>query len=102
MRWSRLSLSAKVSFVILLIVGISAGSAEYLDRLYVGKYNQETFKDEMMAVVRQIGGGITTLMEFYDHPTQELELYKLRANRPDLIDVAIYRSEEHTSELQSP
>jgi signal transduction histidine kinase len=90
MRWSRLSLSAKVSLVILVIVGISAGSAEYLDRLYVGKYNQETFKDEMMAVVRQIGAGITTLTEFYDHAAQELELYKLRANRPDLMDVAIY------------
>jgi two-component system NtrC family sensor kinase len=90
MRWSSLSLSAKVSFVILLIVGISAGLAEYVDRLYVWKYNQETFKDEMMAVVRQIGGGITTLTEFYDRPTQELELYKLRASRPDLIEVAIY------------
>jgi two-component system NtrC family sensor kinase len=90
MRWSRLSLSAKVSFVILLIVGISAGLAEYVDRLYVWKYNQETFKNDMLAVVRQIGGGITTLTEFYDRPTQELELYKLRASRPDLIDVAIY------------
>lgn len=90
MGWIRQSLSIRVSLVVLLIVGVSALSAEYIDRHYVGNLAQETYKEEMMAVVRQIGAGITTLAEFHNRPAQELELSKLRASRPDLIDVAIY------------
>jgi len=88
--WVRQSLAIRVSIVVLLIVGVSALSAEYLDRHYVANLAQETYKEEMMAVVRQIGAGVTTIAEFHNRPTQELELSKLRANRPDLVDVAIY------------
>jgi signal transduction histidine kinase len=88
--WSGTSLHAKVSIVVLLIVGVSALSAEYIDRHFVGNVAQETVREEMMAVVRQIGAGVTTLSEFHDLSAQELELNKLRANRPDLIDVGLY------------
>lgn len=90
MRWSQMSLHAKVSVVILLIVGASAVSVEYIDRAFVGDLARETFREDMMAVVRQIGASITTLSQFHNRAEQELELYKLRANRPDLIDVGLY------------
>lgn len=85
-----MSLQTKVSGVILLIVGLSAISAEYLDRRYVGKLAQENFQQEMVAVVRQIGADITTPSEFHNQATRELELYKLLASRPDLVDVGLY------------
>jgi signal transduction histidine kinase len=85
-----MSLQTKVSGVILAVVGLSAISAEYIDRQYVGKLTQENFQQEMVAVVRQIGAPITTLSEFHDQATRELELYKLLASRPDLVDVGLY------------
>ncbi len=85
-----MSLRTKVSVVILLIVGISAVAAEYLDRQYVGKVAQENFQQEMVAVVRQVGAAITTFAEFHDQATRELELYKLLASRPDLVDIGLY------------
>lgn len=76
--------------MILIIVGLSALSGEFLDRQYVFGLARENFQEEMMAVVRQIGASITTRMEFWDQTSRELELYRLIANRPDLIDVAVY------------
>ncbi len=89
-RWNRMSLQTKVSLVVLLIVGASATSAEYLDRQYVGQLAKENFQGEMVAVVRQIGAAITTVTEFHNQSTRELELYKLLASRPDMIDVGLY------------
>ncbi|HZS11857.1 MAG TPA: ATP-binding protein [Nitrospirales bacterium] len=89
-QWSGMSLQTKVSLVILLIVGASALSGEYIERRYVLEVARQASQDEMMAVVRQIGAGITQPSEFYDRGAREMELYRLIANRPDLIDVALY------------
>lgn len=90
MHWNRLSLQTKVSLVVLLIVGASALSGEYMERRYVLEVARQSFQDEMLAVIRQIGSGITQMPEFYDREAREMELYRLIANRPDLIDVALY------------
>ncbi|MER3424962.1 MAG: hypothetical protein C4293_18780, partial [Nitrospiraceae bacterium] len=88
--WSRMSLQTKVSVVILLIVGLSAISGEYFEREYVSRLARENFEEEMMAVVRQIDAGLTTLSDFRNRTAREMELDKLMATRPDLIDVALY------------
>jgi len=87
---SRMSLSIKVSLVILLIVGILGVSVEYFERQYIGSLVQENYLQEIMGVVRLVGAEITTLSDFRDRVARELELNKLRANRPDLLDVALY------------
>ncbi|MDE3035729.1 MAG: HAMP domain-containing protein [Nitrospirota bacterium] len=76
--------------MILVIVGLSALSAEYIDRRYVAKLAQENFQQEMVAVVRQVGAAITTIAEFHNQPSRELELYKLLASRPDLVEIRLY------------
>jgi len=85
-----MSLSTKVSLVILLIVGISAVSVEYFERQYIGSLVQGNYLQEIMGVVRQVGAEITTPSDLRDQPAREMELNKLRANRPDLLDVALY------------
>jgi len=88
--WSGMSLPTKVSLVILLIVGLSALSGEYLDRGYVSDLARQNFQDELAAVVRQIGADITVAAEFANTNARQMELDRLMANRPDLIDVALY------------
>ncbi len=88
--WSRMSLPTKVSLVILLIVGLSALSGEYLDRGYVSELARQNFQEELTAVVRQIGADITIPGEFMNTPARQMDLDRLMANRPDLIDVALY------------
>jgi two-component system, NtrC family, sensor kinase len=88
--WSGMSLPTKVSLVILLIVGLSALSGEYLDRGYVSDLARQNFQEELAAVVRQIGADITVAAEFVNTDARQMELDRLMANRPDLIDVALY------------
>lgn len=88
--WTWMSLPSKVSLVILLIVGLSALSGEYLDRGYVSDLARQNFQEELTAVVRQIGADITGAAEFSNTASRQMELDRLMANRPDLIDVAIY------------
>ena len=85
-----MSLQTKVSVVILLIVGVSALSAELIDRRYVSKLARENFREEMAGVVRQIGADITTPADFRNQAAREMELYKLLASRPDLTDAGFY------------
>src|SRR5688500_13422818 len=88
--WSWMNLPSKVSLVILLNVGLSALSGEYLDRGYVCDLARQNFQEELTAVVRQIGGDITGAAELANTGSRQMELDRLMANRPDLIDVAIY------------
>ncbi len=88
--WSWMNLPSKVSLVILLIVGLSALSGEYLDRGFVSDLARQNFQEELTAVVRQIGADITGAAELANTASRQMELDRLMANRPDLIDVAIY------------
>ena len=90
-------LSVKVSLVILIIVGIAAVSVEYFDRQYLKTFIQENYLQEIMAVVRQVGAEMTSLDDLRDRLSRELELNKLRANRPDLLDVALYALPKDTA-----
>lgn len=83
-------LSVKVSLVLLLIVGIAAASVEYFDRQFSKSFIQGDYLQEIMAVVRQVGAEMTTPADLLDRTARELEVNKLRANRPDLLDVALY------------
>ena len=88
--WRGMSLPTKVSLVILLIVGLSALSGEYLDRGYVSDLARQNFQEELTAVVRQIGADITVAADFANTEARQMGLDRLMANRPDLIDVALY------------
>lgn len=83
-------LSVKISLVLLLIVGIAAASVEFFDRQYSKRFIQGNYLQEIMAVVRQVGAEMTAPQDLHDRTTRELEISKLRANRPDLLDVALY------------
>lgn len=90
-------LSVKVSLLLLLIVGIAAASVEYFDRHYSKSFIQGNYLQEIMAVVRQVGAEMTALADLRDRTARELEINKLRANRPDLLDVALYALPEDKS-----
>ncbi len=83
-------LSVKVSLVLVLIVGIAAASVDYFDRQYSKRFIQGNYLQEIMAVVRQVGAEMTALADLRDRRARELEINKLRANRPDLLDVVLY------------
>jgi signal transduction histidine kinase len=85
-----MGLSFKVSLVVLVIVAVAAVSVEYLDRQYSKNFIQGDYLQEIMSVVRQVGAEMTERADLYDRTARELELNKLRANRPDLLDVALY------------
>jgi signal transduction histidine kinase len=95
--WGWMSLPTKVSLVILLIVGLSALSGEFLDRGYVSELARQNFQEQLTAVVRQIGADITVAAEFLNTPARQMELDRLMANRPDLIDVALYAVDQDSS-----
>jgi signal transduction histidine kinase len=86
----RMSLQTKVTLVILLIVGISMASAEVINRVLIGTMARESFREEMKAVVQHIDASITTLADLHDSAQRKNELGKLRASRPDLIQVSLY------------
>ncbi|HLZ34169.1 MAG TPA: ATP-binding protein [Nitrospira sp.] len=90
-------LSVKVSLVLLLIVGIAAASVELFDRQYSKGFIQGNYLREIMAVVRQVGAEMTSPKDLHDRTARELEISKLRANRPDLLDVALYALPEDKS-----
>jgi hypothetical protein len=83
-------LSVKVSLVLVLIVGLAAASVDYFDRQYSKSFIQGNYLQEIMAVVRQVGAEMTAPADLRDRTARELEISKLRANRPDLLDVALY------------
>ncbi len=83
-------LSVKVSLVLILIVGIAAASVEYFDRQYSKGFIQGNYLQEIMSVVRQVGAEMTAPADLHDRTARELEVSRLRANRPDLLDVALY------------
>ena len=89
-----MGLAGKASLVILLIVGLSAVAVEAVDRYYVQHVIQEHYQDEVMGVVRQVGAGITTRVDFTNKAARELELVKMRASRPDLVNISIYALSE--------
>lgn len=93
----RMRLSVKVSLVLVLIVGIAAASVDYFDRQYSKMFIQGNYLQEIMAVVRQVGAEMTELADLRDRTARELEINKLRANRPDLLDVALYALPEDRS-----
>ena len=95
--WGWMSLPTKVSLVILLIVGLSALSGEFLDRGYVSELARQNFQEQLTAVVRQIGADITVAAEFLNTPARQMELDRLMANRPDLIHVALYAVDPDSS-----
>ena len=95
--WGWMSLPTKVSLVILLIVGLSALSGEFLDRGYVSELARQNFQEQLTAVVRQIGADIAVAAEFLNTPARQMELDRLMANRPDLIDVALYAVDPDSS-----
>lgn len=90
-----MSLQKKVSLVVLLVVGISAIAAEYLNRELVGRMAQQSLEEETAAVVRQIDTQVTTLKEFRNKPALQADMNKLLASRPDLIKVALYALPAH-------
>ena len=90
-------LSVKVSLVLVLIVGLAAASVDYFDRQYSKRFIQENYLQEIMAVVRQVGAEMTAPADLRDRTARELEINKLRANRPDLLDVALYAVPEDRS-----
>ena len=87
---NRMRLSVKVSLVILLIVGIAAAAAEYVGRQFSKSFIQGNYLQEIMGVIRQVGAEMTAPSDLRDKTARELEISKLRANRPDLLDVAVY------------
>jgi two-component system NtrC family sensor kinase len=90
LRKKRMKLSVKVSLVLILIVGIAAASVEFFDRHYTKSFIQGNYLQEIMSVVRQVGAEMTAPADLHDRTARELEVSRLRANRPDLLDVALY------------
>ncbi|MDE3219705.1 MAG: HAMP domain-containing protein [Nitrospirota bacterium] len=90
-------LSVKVSLVLVLIVGLAAASVDYFDRQYSKRFIQGNYLQEIMAVVRQVGAEMTASADLRNRTARELEINKLRANRPDLLDVALYALPEDRS-----
>ena len=93
----RMRLSVKVSLVLILIVGLAAASVEYFDRQYSKTFIQGNYLQEIMSVVRQVGAEMTAPADLHDRTARELEVNRLRANRPDLLDVALYALPEDKS-----
>ena len=64
---------------------------------YVVRISEAKLSGTTHAVVRQIGADITVAAEFLNTPARQMELDRLMANRPDLIDVALYAVDPDSS-----
>ncbi|HWI68464.1 MAG TPA: histidine kinase dimerization/phospho-acceptor domain-containing protein, partial [Nitrospiraceae bacterium] len=88
--WHRLSLQVKMTLMIILIVGVSAGTTEWLETRSIQHTVEDNVRNAALAVGRAVDQNVTTLAQLSNREARTKELDKILATLPDLLNIVLY------------
>lgn len=88
--WSRLNLQAKMTVMIVLIVGVFAGMTEWIEPSLIQQTVENTVLDAAVAVGQSVDQNVTSLAHLYHRDARTKELDKIMATLPDLLGIVLY------------
>src|SRR5215510_5104448 len=88
--WHRLSLQVKMTLIIIFIVGVSAGTTEWLEARSIQHTVEDNVRDAALAVGRSVDQNVTSLAQLSNREARSKELDKILANLPDLLSIVLY------------
>ena len=89
-RWYRLSLQVKMTLIIIFIVGVSAGTTEWLETRSIQHTVEDNVRNAALAVGRSVDQNVTTLAQLSNREARTKELEKILATLPDLLNIVLY------------
>jgi hypothetical protein len=89
-RWHRLNLWAKMTIIILLIVGVSAAITEWFEARSIQQTVEDNVRDAALAVGRSVDQNVLSLAQLSNRDARTKELEKILANLPDLLSIVMY------------
>ena len=89
-RWYRLSLQVKITLIIIFIVGVSAGTTEWLEARSIQHTVEDNVRAAALAVGRSVDQNVTTLAQLSNREARAKELEKILATLPDLLNIVLY------------
>jgi two-component system, NtrC family, sensor kinase len=89
-RWHRLNLQVKMTLIIIFIVGVSAGTTEWLEARSIQHTVEANVRDAALAVGRSVDQNVTNLAQLFNREARTKELEKILANLPDLLNIVLY------------
>lgn len=101
-RWHRLNLWAKMTVIILLIVGVSAAITEWFEARSIQHTVEDNVRDAALAVGRSVDQNVLSLAQLSNREARTKELEKILANQPDLLNIVLYAIPSETSENPLP
>jgi sensor histidine kinase regulating citrate/malate metabolism len=73
-RWHRLSLQVKMTLMIILIVGVSAATTEWLETRSIQHTVEDNVRNAALAVGRAVDQNVTTLAQLSNRDARTKEL----------------------------
>ena len=89
-RWHRLNLWARMTIIIVLIVGVSGAITEWFEARAVQQTVEDNVRDAALAVGRSVDQNVTSLAQLSNREARSKELDKILANLPDLLSIVLY------------
>jgi len=88
--WHRLSLQIKMTLIIIFIVGVSAGTTEWLEARSIQHTVEDNVKNAALAVGRAVDENVNSLAQLSNREARTKELEKILATLPDLLNIVLY------------
>jgi two-component system NtrC family sensor kinase len=101
-RWHRLSLQVKMTLIIIIIVGVSAGTTEWLEVRSIQHTVEANVRDAALAVGRSVDQNVTSLAQLSNREARTKELEKILATLPDLLNIVLYEFPSEPAEGPVP
>src|SRR5215475_107257 len=89
-RRHRLNLWAKMTIIIVLIVGVSAAITEWFEARAIQQTVEDNVRAAALAVGRSVDQNVTSLAQLSNRDARTKELEKILANLPDLLSIVLY------------
>jgi signal transduction histidine kinase len=101
-RWHRLSLQVKMTLIIIFIVGVSAGTTEWLEARSIQHTVEANVRDAALAVGRSVDQNVTSLAQLSNREARTKEVEKILATLPDLLNIVLYEFPAEPGESPLP
>jgi len=101
-RWHRLSLQIKITLIIICIVGLSAGTTEWLEARSIQHTVEDNVRDAALAVGRSVDQNVTSLAQLSNREARTKELEKILSTLPDLLSIVLYEFPPERAESPLP
>ena len=79
-----------MTLIIIFIVGISAGTTEWLETRSIQHTVEDNVRNAALAVGRAVDQNVTTLAQLSNREARTKELDKILATLPDLLNIVLY------------